>query len=111
MSRGNLGKFPLDTVTPLWYTEDMKMNELLSAIDLKILERAILSYDTDQRRDLYRNGLIVRAEFVKDMDKRYRWDLFWTAWGQYSTVRDILSEVDFIDSHMDTFLRRIVSPL
>ena len=49
-----------------------------------------------------------RADKVKDLDKRFRWDLFYNS---TTTVFrfDLYEYLD--DSHIDTALRRIVKPL
>ena len=68
----------------------------------------IKPYDTEATRQEYRDGKFPRADKVQDLDKRYRWDLFYgtEAW------RCIwLGSEQLKDSHLDTMLRRIVSPL
>lgn len=35
--------------------------------------------DTPEMRERYRNGEFSRHELVKDLDRRYRWDMFWCA--------------------------------
>lgn len=52
---------------------------------------------------------IMTEAAVKDLDKRYRWDLLWSAARTRSMVREILS--DYTDAHIDTVLRTIVNPL
>lgn len=67
---------------------------------------AIKPFNTESRREDYRLGQFPRAELVKDLDKRYRWDLFWMS-GAETVVRD----VGYADAHIDTALRKIVAPL
>ena len=70
------------------------------------LDDAIGALDTGTPRDAYRNGRFPRADTVQDLDKRYRWDLFWAAGGWR-----LLGDEDLNDSHIDSALRAIVSPL
>lgn len=70
------------------------------------IARAIRPHDSYKRREMYRTGQFPRADVVKDLDKRYRWDLFWTVFSDL--------QVDFStynDNHIDTALRSIVAPL
>ena len=61
--------------------------------------------DTEETREAYRLGRFPRADKVRDLDKRYRWDLFLAA-----KAWSVLTE-RVTDEHLDTALRRIVSPL
>jgi len=69
--------------------------------------------DTEEVREHYRAGNYPRADRTKDVDKRYRWDLWWAALGRndqdYSWRDGWLS--DLLDSHIDTALRAVVPPL
>lgn len=67
---------------------------------------AVTPLDTEEVRRVYRAGRIPRFLSVKDLDKRYRWDLFWA-----SGVLDSLPVCELADSHIDTVLRQIVKPL
>ena len=79
----------------------------ISASDLALLREAIEPLDTPELRDIYIEGEFPRAELVKDLDMRYRWDLLYGA--------DFRSEHFYAqglnDEHIDTALRAIVSPL
>ena len=66
--------------------------------------------DTPERREDYRNGRFPRADRVKDLDKRYRWDLFWSATTETPGFVESLYEFGD-DRHIDTALRAIVGPL
>lgn len=73
------------------------------------LRVAIEPLDTAERRERYRTGEFPRADQVRDLNMRYRWDLLnevsrrgWErtwAYGEYNT------------DHIDTALRRIVPAL
>ncbi len=76
------------------------------------LKTWIESAETDEIREAYRSGNIPRADAVKDINKRYRWDLYWHVLNQHDrdhTWREFTSELN--DSHIDTALKRIVRPL
>jgi len=80
---------------------------------IKALWTAITPLDTDDRRDRYIRGDIPRADAVKDLNKRYRWDLFWEVRG-HNIVGNAMGAQLFsetLDSHIDTALRRIVPAL
>ena len=49
----------------------------ISADALEALRAAIAPADNTVARDAYRSGDFPRADAVHDLDKRYRWDLFW----------------------------------
>ena len=74
-----------------------------------MVRAAIVGIDTEQVREEYRQGRFARADKVKDLDRRYRWDLFWAAGGTR-----LLAQADqegLYDSHIDTVLRKVVRPL
>lgn len=76
---------------------------------LDTLRAAIAPLDTPELRDRYARGDFPRADAVRDLDRRYRWDLFWTAGGA-QLARSFYAE-DYSDTHIDTALRAIVPPL
>ena len=57
----------------------------------------------------YSNGNFARANAVSDLNKRYRWDLFYHATRFERGYRDELTYLQ--NSHIDTALRNIVSPI
>jgi hypothetical protein len=79
-------------------------------LDRDTLDRmrdAIAPLDTAERRQAYVSGDFPRADRVRDLDKRYRWDIYYAA-GSYR----LLPEDDsIVDAHIDTALRRIVPSL
>lgn len=79
----------------------------MSQRDFQALSAAIAPLDTAETRDLYRtrSPRIPRIELTKDIDVRYRWDLYWSVRG-YTLIHG-----DYLTSHIDTALRRIVAPL
>lgn len=69
---------------------------------------AIAPLDTPERRDIYRRRDFPHAEHVKDLDKRYRWDLI--AWSSFK-VWTCYDQEGVTDKHIDSALRNIVAPL
>jgi len=60
-------------------------------------------------RDDYRAGNYPRADRTKDLNKRYRWDLWWYLTGHNPWLWGEVQGFD--DAHIDTMLRRAVRPL
>lgn len=73
---------------------------------LAAIRACIEPLDTDERRARYIAGEFERGENVKDLDKRYRWDLLWA-----TRANRAFPIYDYNDSHVDTALRSIVKPL
>lgn len=63
--------------------------------------------DTPERRARYLAGDFPRADRVQDLDKRYRWDLFW----EKVNIGHLLPGPTLKDAHIDTALRKVVPPL
>ena len=79
-----------------------------SAALIDRIAEAIAPLDTQETRDDYRRGDFPRAAKFKNLDKRYRWDLFWaTSHNLYGYCRD----ENLNDTHIDTVLKHCVSPL
>ena len=74
---------------------------------------AIAPYDNQSTRTQYRAGNFHRADKVQDLNKRYRWDLFWHIQRNHYDLEiyQQCSDEDLNDSHIDTMLRSIVAPL
>lgn len=81
----------------------------VSSDTLESLRVIITPLDTDERRSMYRarDERIPRIQAVRDIDKRYRWDLFYDAKGYRALPEDDTLTV----THIDTALRSIVHPL
>lgn len=79
------------------------------------LRAAIEPIDSFALRERYLKGDIPRSETVKDIDVRYRWDLYWMATSARNPasakLREDLNAEDYESSHIDTALRRIVPSL
>lgn len=78
----------------------------IDAGKLAAMREAIDPLDTPERREKYRTGQFRHADRVKDLDKRYRWDLLYD-----SGVFDVVDLYDYMDAHIDTALRYLVPPL
>lgn len=74
-----------------------------------VLAEAITPLDTTERRELYRTGQFPRADQVRDLDKRYRWDLYWLVVRNGQSLPD--STDGYNDAHIDTALRSLVPAL
>jgi hypothetical protein len=87
-----------------------------------VLAEAIAPLDLEEYRVKYRAGDIARFDSVKDINKRYRWDLYWFAVrirnhailsGEYdiepSAIPDSTNGYNM--DHIDTALRSIVPAL
>lgn len=66
--------------------------------------------DTPERRQRYISRDFPNAEHVKDIDKRYRWDLFYANPASAPFACDVLYKYSH-DEHIDTALRSIVPEL
>jgi hypothetical protein len=90
----------------------MSAKTFRGSIPVEIVEdwaAAIAPLDNDTNRAAYVSGNIPRADAVKDIDKRYRWDLARAAGliGAFCEAYD----AGFDDANIDTALRFIVQPL
>ena len=70
---------------------------------------AIAPVDTKANRDRYRSGDFPRSDRTKDLDKRYRWDLYYHACNTAGPFHTYTAGLN--DAHIDTMLRSIVAPL
>lgn len=78
---------------------------------VEAMRDCIAPWDTDERRSAYRERRFPRADAVKDLDTRYRWDLYHAS-RCVNTVRGYCEYAeDLTSNHIDTALRRIVQPL
>ncbi len=76
------------------------------------MREAIVQLDIPANREAYATGNYPRSEATKDVDKRYRWDLYWAAQHKNLIPWTLLDEIDGVnDAHIDTALRSIVAPL
>ena len=77
------------------------------------MSAAIKPLDTPERRAAYADGDFPRADRVKDLNLRYRWDLYWASKINNSNeMREAYTPRDGInDAHLDTALRSIVPNL
>ena len=87
------------------HTGIMKM----TASNFTVLRVSIEAKDTEAVRERYRAGDFLNSDRVSDLNKRYRWDLAHSAVGS-GWICDQYA-LGLNDSHIDTALRAIVSPL
>jgi hypothetical protein len=84
----------------------------LTPLQVEAMRERIAPLDTAERRQAYREGRFPRADAVKDLDMRYRWDLYHAARGADVFRTGIGGEDGGLASaHIDTGLRRIVAAL
>jgi hypothetical protein len=83
--------------------------------DLAKLRTAITPLDTPERRARYLAGDFHNAERVRDLNKRYRWDLLYASSIKIGDGVGIKGDIDLYyyadDMAVDTALRSIVKPL
>lgn len=83
----------------------------VSQRDIERLTEAVADIDTPERRAHYRDsgqyGPYGWWTLVKDVDKRYRWDVYWIAYD-----RGFRFETEgLLDEHVDTALRWAITPV
>lgn len=83
--------------------------------DLETLRAAIAPLDTIGRRAAYLTGNFPNADRCKDKDMRYRWDLLWATRIKIGDGRGVPGDLNLYayldDTHIDSALRHIVTPL
>lgn len=83
--------------------------------DLQALEDAIKPFDVPETRLAYLTGNFPRADKVKDLDKRYRWDLLYMSRLKIGDGAGMQGDINLYaymdDSHIDTALRSFIKPL
>lgn len=67
---------------------------------------AVVPLDTEALRTTYRSGQFHNADKVKDLNKRYRWDLLWLLKLDLTEIYKYAN-----DAHIDMVLRNLVKPL
>ena len=86
----------------------LKLENLRSTV-----EPLLLAADLNEYRKRYRALDIPRADVVKDINKRYRWDLF--RYAVTGVVREQFFEDVYSlganDNHVDSLLKSIIKPL
>jgi hypothetical protein len=80
----------------------------MSAAAFEELRTAVSVLDTEDRRATYRARDFPRADTVRNIDQRYRWDLLHEALPRFA-IEQYAAGLD--DSHIDTGLRKAVPAL
>ena len=75
------------------------------------LATLVAPYDNEANRTRYRNRDIPRADAVRDINKRYRWDIWYATTRRNREFFDVVQEVNPSDSHIDTLLRSVIPTL
>lgn len=81
----------------------------VSVREYEALKERLGPLDTEEARQAYRDGRFPRAELVHDLNKRYRWDLFYFAEG-YKCLDEGYSG-NYNGDHIYTALRHIIPNL
>lgn len=79
--------------------------------DLATLKALVTPFDTPEIRAKYVAGDFPRADKVKDLNKRFRWDLLWMADGvrRREWIGRVYQYAN--DEHIDTALRSLIPTL
>ena len=85
-------------------------NAVITGQALDELRAAIKPLDTETVRARYRARDFPRADAVVDLDRRYRFDLFYAVWGARRPLPYEWAN-DYTDRHIETALRAVVAPL
>jgi len=80
-----------------------------TAQQVEAVRNAVAPFDTPEQRAKYAARQIPRANTVRDISKRYRWDLYYLAIDGGAMSYDTLRNLN--DSHVDTVLRAVVPAL
>ena len=83
--------------------------------DIAVLRNAITPLDTQDRRNMYREGNFPNAASCKNLDMRYRWDLLYETKLKIGDGVGVQGDVNLYayldDSHIDSALRSLVPVL
>ena len=71
------------------------------------LQQACAMVDTPELRERYRNKQFINADKTIDLNRRYRWDVFYVAKAYYTFPPGN----NYQDSHIYTALKRIIPDL
>ena len=76
-----------------------------------IMAEAIQPFNNEENRLAYKEGRFPRADKVKDVNVRYRWDLYYAARRTHYLDFSHEGESLYNGEHIDTALRNIVEAL
>lgn len=86
----------------------------MSPATFTLIEVALdgLPIDMERERARYEARDIPRADCVKDIDTRFRWDLYWAANRSVdNALSDATTREQLTNAHINTALRQLVPPL
>lgn len=82
---------------------------------LNTLKAHLQPLDTEALRNSYRNKQFPNADLVKDLDRRYRWDLLYFSKLKIGDGVGIKGDLDLYaymnDTHIDTALKSFIPNL
>lgn len=79
----------------------------MSAQTFTALEAAMKPLFTEKAIEQYETGEFLRADKVKDLNMRFRWDAYWCVRATHEDIRKAIREENLTDAHIDTALRKI----
>lgn len=77
------------------------------------IKQQIELIETPELREDYRKGDFTNSHLVKDLNKRYRWDIFSfvNRLSEFDLSNRAYNDEGLNDTHIDTALRKIVKEL
>jgi hypothetical protein len=75
------------------------------------IKECIEALDTPEMREIYLRGDFPRSDKVEDLNKRYRWDLFFCWFRKTGENRLMLDVEELNNDDIDTALKKIVPPI
>ena len=88
------------------------MAKLKLAALAPMIEQQVRGYDTHFNRDVYLSRKIPNADMVRDINKRFRWDILWAISRDVrQSFFDKSKELGGNDSHIDSLLKSLVPDL
>ena len=88
------------------------MAKLKLAALAPMIDEQVQALNSEHNRALYRAREIPRADAVKDIDRRFRWDILWAlpAMVRQSFLAEV-RELGGNDNHIDALLKSLVADL
>ena len=88
------------------------MAKLKLAALAPMIDEQVQALNSERNRALYRAREIPRADAVKDIDRRFRWDILWSIPREIRhTFFDEAKALGATDNHIDSLLKSLVADL
>ena len=86
----------------------MKMSKELQAKITDAITTKVFNHpDFETYKSNYEKGKFPRADNVNDLNKRFRWDIFWLV-NNATPFGDELDREGLSQAHIDTFLKSVI---